>query len=129
MTCSNQAAADKLSCSMSQSIFRDKPRQRILGINIFRDKLGSVTMRIQLPHGLNLVKGIDLSIDDSKVVNHPIGTTDANGAYATVAILPNMIVGMKAGNKLTVAVHDLVQNKIKIEVNLKGFSKSFDLMK
>ena len=129
VTCSNQAAAEKLACSMTHVVFQEKPRRRIMTATLARDKAGSPRMRLQLPHGLDLTKGVNIATDGGQAVNYPIRTSNANGAFTTIAISDDMMAGLKAANTLAISVTGNAGRTININLPLKGFAKSFSLLK
>lgn len=128
VNCSNQANPDVLACNMTQSIIRAQTRQRIVTANIFRNDQDELTLRLALPHGLDLTKGVSLAIDDGTPAQHPIITADANGSYARIPLGDDLITAMKAGNTAILGVSNIGGNNINLEISLNGFSASFALL-
>ena len=113
---------------MSQSVFRSQSRQRILSASIFQNEQGIHSMRLALPHGLDLTKGVSLAIDNGVPTQHTINTADANGSYARIPLNNDMIDAMKAGNSAVMGVSSIKGDNINIELSLSGFSSSFALL-
>ncbi|MEM8542347.1 MAG: invasion associated locus B family protein [Pseudomonadota bacterium] len=128
VNCNNQANQAVLACAMSQSIIRAQTRQRIVTANIFKDEKGSYVMRLVLPHGLDLTKGVSFSIDNGTPTQYAITTADANGSYARIPLSDAVIEALKAGNTAIVAVSNIGGNNINLEISLSGFSASFALL-
>lgn len=85
-------------------------------------------MRLALPHGLALAKGVSLSIDGGAATQHTINTADTNGSYARIPLNNGLIDAMKAGNKAVIVVGNASGNNINLELSLNGFSSSLALM-
>lgn len=128
VNCSNQANQNALACAMSQTIFESQSRQRIVTANIFQTEPGRFAMRLLLPHGLDLTKGVTLAVDNGATGQHGINTADSNGSYALIPLNNELIEAMKAGNVANVGISNMNGNSLRIEMSLDGFSSSFALL-
>ena len=128
VNCNNQANPDTLACSMSQSIFRAKTRQRIVSASIFRSQQDALLMRLVLPHGLDLTHGVTLAVDTGSASKYTINSADANGAYALIPLNGELINAMKAGSTAVFGLRNNSGNNINLQVSLNGFSSAFAMM-
>ena len=127
VNCNNRVSPDKLSCSMSQTIHAAKTRQRIATATLVNSTDG-LLMVMALPHGLNLLAGVKLSVDEGEPETIPFHTADANGSYARLILSPEMLQTFRAGKLLSSTVTGNSGNVIILEMSLSGFSKSLTLM-
>jgi len=119
------AGGSALRCQMSQSIFLVKTKQRILTALVFK-KTGTseLMLRVTLPFGIYLPKGVSVTIDNKAPHTYLIETADSNGSYAVIPLNRPLMARLKAGKILAFAVQNLNNKTIKLELPLKGFTKS-----
>lgn len=123
--CSNVADANRLACRMSQSLVDGRTRARVLTVSVVPG--AAPRMRIALPHGTNLLKGVTLSVDGGQGRTVAISTADANGAYAVVPVDAPLLASLRAGRAMRVAFASSAGRDIALDVDLSGFSAALDL--
>ncbi|MEM8540304.1 MAG: invasion associated locus B family protein [Pseudomonadota bacterium] len=128
VNCSNQTDPLALTCSMSQSLLQANTGQRIITATIFKNAQGAYSLRLQLPHGLDLKKGVTLAIDNGAATSYTIDTADASGSYTLIPLDNAIIDAMKAGNIGAIGISNISGNNINLEISLNGFSSSFALL-
>lgn len=128
VNCDNIADASALSCSMRMRVLQSGTSIQIISATIFQSEAGVNIMRLQLPHGINLSEGVNISIDGGAPTEHFIRTSDANGAYAPVLLSDSLVGAMKLGNTLAVDIEAASGNSISLQLSLQGFSSAFELM-
>ena len=126
--CNNHTSPDQLTCLMQQTVFAGKTNRRIFSATIrkVRDKH---LLILALPHGLNLLEGVKVSIDSGEAKTYPIHTADINGAYANIVLTDDMSDSMRAGNILSLNVMASSANAIELQLSLAGFSAAYDLLR
>jgi len=127
VNCNNQKDQTKLDCTMSQSILQKQSRKRIVAATIAKEG-DAFSLVLSLPHGLDLLSGVAISVDDGASGWHPFSTADANGAYSKIDLTPNLIAGFKAGNTFKIEAFSAGKQKISVEMSLAGFSDSHALV-
>jgi len=125
--CNNHNSPDELKCLMQQTVFAGKTKRRIFSATI-REVEEKHVLLLALPHGLNLLEGVKLSIDSGDVRTYPIHTADVNGAYANIALTDEMSAGMREGNILSLNVVASSASVIELQLSLSGFSAAYDLL-
>jgi len=125
--CNNHVNPKKLTCNMRQTVFAGQSKTRIFSATIGEVGERNLLM-LALPHGLNLLEGVKLSIDSGEVLKYPIHTADVNGAYAHIVLTDQMSKHMRAGNILSLNVMASSQSPIELQLSLAGFSTALDLL-
>lgn len=126
VSCNSQPQTGNLVCMMSLQMVDGRSGQRIVSAAIVRPKPEEpAVLRLSLPHGVLLQKGVDVWVDTSPAVNYPITIADQNGSYADVKLDGNFIVVLQAGGVLHVAVTAASEERIEFQLSLKGFTAAF----
>ena len=127
--CNNNADAGVLGCSMSQTVFVENTRQRIVAMEMFVGESGPVAV-FALPHGLDIQAGVTILFDEQEEgPNFPINTANQNGAIAQIALTDELIESMRGGALLTVQVANTTGQRLNLQMSLTGFSRSYDLLR
>lgn len=117
-------ANGELACALSQVMVVKDSGQRVLTVSVLKEQ-GGIIMRLSLPHGLDLPKGVDVWIDEAPRKNNPIVTADKSGSYAVIALTDAMIAELKQGTQLNVAVTAFAGKEIVLQLSLAGFTAGF----
>lgn len=126
VSCNSQPQTGNLVCLMSLQMVDGRSGQRIVSATIVRPKAEEpAVLRLSLPHGVLLQKGVDVWVDTSPAANYPITVADQNGSYADVKLDGNFIVVLQAGSVLHVAVTSASEERIEFQLSLKGFTAAF----
>lgn len=126
VNCTSQTAGGDLSCVMTQVLVAQQSNQRIVGATVFRpSENGAAVMRLNLPHGILLQKGVDVWVDLATPVNYPITIADQNGSYSSIELTGPMLVGLQGGAFLNVAVTAANGDRVQFQLSLKGFTNAF----
>jgi len=86
VNCSNAASPDILVCSLSVTLLQAGTRQKVLSATVFKGA-ESPEMASSLPHGLDLLSGIVITVDRGTGQSYPIQTSNADGAYSSFPLL------------------------------------------
>jgi len=124
VNCASSGGNAELACTLSQVLIVKESGQRVLTVSVMK-VAGAFTMRLGLPHGLNLPKGVDVWIDQAERRNHPIVTADKSGSYASIDLDAAAIAALKQGTQLNVAVKAYSGDEIVLQVSLAGFTAGF----
>ena len=127
VNCSNAVSPDILVCGLSMTLFQAETGQKIVSATIFEGP-DSPEMAITLPHGLDLLSGIVITIDQGAGQTYAIQTSNADGAYSRFALTASMIEALRRGNSLFVDLKALNKNAVRIELPLKGISRGLDMV-
>lgn len=126
VNCTTQTQAGDLTCAMTQTLIAQQSNQRILGATVFRpSEKGAAVLRLSLPHGILLQKGVNVWVDLAAPTNYPITIADQNGSYATVELTGPMIVALQGGAFLNVGVSAANGDNVQFQLSLKGFTNAF----
>jgi invasion protein IalB len=126
VNCTTRTPAGELSCAMTQVLISQQSNQRIVGATVFRSsESGPADLRLNLPHGILLQKGVDVWVDLAAPVTYPITIADQNGSYATIELTGPMIVSLQGGAFLNVAVTAANGDRVQFQLSLKGFTNAF----
>jgi invasion protein IalB len=126
VNCTSNAQTGDLVCTMSQVLIASQSNQRLVGASVYRPQPSAAAiMRLSLPHGILLQKGVDVWVDAGKPTNFPIIIADQNGSYADVELGANMLVSLQGGGVLHVGVSAGSGERVEFSLSLKGFTAAF----
>ena len=127
VNCSSGSTGTDLQCQVSQNLTELKTGQRVLTVTVRRQEgEAGLAMLLALPHGLFLPSGASYQIDTGQKATVAIQTSDQNGAYAAVPLMPDLITAMKAGTNLHIGMESVTRNPVTIPVSLSGFTAAID---
>lgn len=125
VNCASGSPGTDLQCQISQNLTEAKTGRRVLTVTVRRQE-GSLAMLLALPHGLFLPAGASYQIDAGQKATVAIQTSDQNGAYAAVPLIPDLLAAMKAGTNLNIGMESVTRNAVTIPVSLAGFTAAID---
>ncbi len=126
VNCTSQAQTGELVCTMSQVLIAQETQQRLVGASVFRPQpSAAAVMRISLPHGIQLQKGVDYWVDNNAPTNTPIVIADQNGSYADLELTANLLVTLQGGSFLHLGVTAGSSERVEFTLSLKGFTAAF----
>ena len=125
VTCRSRDGSSELSCSMSQVIATKDSGQRVIAASVQRNKDGKALLRLSLPHGLLLPKGVAVWADEEPRATYPIVTADKNGSYAVIDLDKGLAQALKKGRQLNIAVQRFTGGEVVFQLPLEGFSAGF----
>lgn len=129
VSCSNQNDADVLACEMSQSIVIAQGNQRVATVALLKSKgLDDINGLFTLPVGLHLPAGLAFDVDGQQVSKMAFQTCDTQGCYALGGVDAAWVDAMRKGDVLTLTTQRQDQQEISFSFDLKGVSKTMDLM-
>lgn len=113
-------------CRAVQNIVMQKTSQRLLTVVVEpREGAPNHALVLALPHGVFLPAGATVKVDDGAPSPMVIQTSDANGAYAGMAINDELLASLKKGTQLTVAFKTAQRKDIAVPVTLIGFTAAY----
>ncbi|WP_417772016.1 invasion associated locus B family protein [Stappia sp.] len=117
-------------CRALQNIVMKDSGQRLLTIVVEpREGAPNHALVLALPHGVFLPAGAVIKVDENKEVPLVIQTSDANGAYAGMAISDELLAQMKKGERLVIGFKTAQQKDLAIPVTLIGFTAAYGQLK
>lgn len=125
--CSDPAAETPRRCILQQALFARQTGQKVISATIARNGDDPQPLiEFGLPHGLLLLEGIKLAVDDKEAKNVQIRTADQNGSYAIAPLDDALLTQFRDGQLLRVSVTSAAGDPITFEMSLEGFSRAFD---
>ena len=121
VNCAGAAGQAELACTLVQSLVVKENGQRVLTAVVAK-RDGKLTLNLGLPHGLDLVKGVELSVDEGQRSRYPIVTADQKGSYAMIAVDAALLGALKQGKLLNVAVSAYGGEDLILRLSLQGFT-------
>lgn len=133
VSCRPAGETQELLCEASQTISLAESRQTLLGVFVTpwqqKDKKEAFILRFQLPHGVNLPKGVHTKIDNKAGPAPEVQTSNQVGLFAKTDVTPTLLASLKKGSTMTVSFSSMNGNQLAIPVTLKGFSAVFEKLK
>ncbi len=127
VTCSPAADGTKGTCQMTQVLFAEGTGQPLISATIrpqAEDK--RMGMLLSLPHGLYFPPGLTIAIDQGRATNVAIQTSDQKGAYAALPLTDELLMAMKLGKHLNIAMRFADGRDMVVPLTLDGFSAALD---
>jgi invasion protein IalB len=127
VTCQPGADATKTTCQMTQILYVEETGQPLISATIrpqAEDR--RMGMLLSLPHGLYFPPGLTIAIDHGQATNVAIQTSDQKGAYAALPLTDDLIMAMKLGKNLNVAMRFADGRDMVVPLTLDGFSAALD---
>lgn len=128
VTCSNQANAERLFCSMSQSVVIVESGARLLTAAFETTDTDNYLMSMVLPFGLDLTAPVTINVDGSAWQEVPVNTCDAEACYTRTTIDSDSLQALKSGGVLSVVLQNVQGQSVEMNLTLEGFTASIDLM-
>ena len=126
INCSNQAGGDTIVCTMTQVLVARDSNQRLIAATIYRPRPDAAALlRINLPHGILLLEGVEVAIDAGAPTRVPITIADQNGSYATLELTSNLLVALQAGSIVSFGVKAANGEAVGFQLSLTGFTSAF----
>ena len=101
--------------------------QRILSVSLQESEGdNNPTLIVQLPLGLNLPRGIDLSVDGGTAETYTINTCLQTGCFVVQEADQSLIDQMIAGETLSVVMESSSGEETQLDLSLTGFSVAID---
>ena len=112
-------------CFMVQTVDVQQTGKRILAAAILKSQDGNAVMRITVPLGVLLPKGLALGIDGTEVGQIGFVACFAEGCMTQVQLKPEVLAQLKAGSKAVVTVYDIDSKAAELPLSLSGFTAAF----
>lgn len=126
VTCTNQAAPDRLSCNMSQNIVQKQTGDRIATFQIVKGPDGPV-INFVLPFGARLRDGVELLIDGKSFAKLPYVSALNVGLLAETPLSKELLPLLRNGKIAAIKLINMTGNPIEVQIDLTGFSRAYDL--
>ncbi len=126
--CSNQVDAERLTCTMSQSVVVAATGARLLTAVVQPSGESGRELAFVLPFGLDLQKGVQLVLDDADWQNIPVTTCEAGACLSTLPLDADAISALSKGTALDVKLMNSGGEEVVLSLTLEGFTKSMRLM-
>ncbi len=129
VACEKLPTSGKEICNLFQNVTNDKGKvvmQVAVGYPPGKDTPQAL---ITLPLGVMLPSGLEFKGGTAKAIRVPFTVCVKNGCVAGVELKPEIIKGMKAGEKGSVKFAASAKQVIEVPVSLKGFTAGFKSLK
>ncbi len=122
-------AGDQNRCVMVQILKQQDQEQPFLRMELQRVSGGSISGVMVAPFGLDISKGVSLSIDGGERWNLPFRTCQSFGCVVRMNIGSELVERLKKGGALDVYLYTLEgAGSLNVEVSLSGFSAAYDAL-
>ena len=121
--------ADQRQCAMSQSLNLQNQSGLLLRVELQRNAEGAASGIVIVPFGLDITKGISLSIDGGPRWNLPMRTCQNFGCVVPLTLGPGIVDQMKQSNTVQISLYTLDGGQtLEVPVSLVGFTAAFDAL-
>ncbi len=116
-----------ITCVIARSIFRKSDNGRLARIEIGRMlPENGYSIKIHVPLGLNLVKGIGFRVDDGQSVTLPYVSCSRPGCWTKATLGDDLVGIMKSGNYAYVKFHTVQGEEWDIRFSLNGITAALN---
>jgi invasion protein IalB len=116
-------------CIIKQVITQTDQVEPLLRIELGQNDAGGLSGLIVTPFGLDVTKGISLSIDGGARWNLPFRTCRAFGCVVPMNLGADIVESLKSGQEITVTLYGLgVQSNLNVPMSLAGFTSAYDAL-
>ncbi len=127
VTCTPDTDATKSTCQMAQSLFAEETGQPLVQAVIRpQSEDRQMGMLLTLPHGLYFPPGLSIRVDQGKVTDVAIQTSDQSGVYAAMPLTEEFVTAMKLGNNLNIALQYADGREVVLPLTLMGFTAAME---
>lgn len=129
LSCASAAGSSALACEMSKTLTLAETGQVFVAVFVLpgNDPEGAAQiLRLQLPHGVDVVAGVALEVDGSPVAAPLIRTSGPNGLFASTDLTPDLLAALQAGDEMRILFEALSGQKLSVPVPLSGFGAVYD---
>ena len=123
LSCAPDSSAEELLCEASQTIAVAETRQTLLVVFmtpwVQADATEPFVLRFQLPHGLDIPRGVQFQVDDNPEQSPIIQTSTQAGVYARIGLVDPLLASLKKGATLNVSFTAMNGNKLTVSATLK----------
>lgn len=115
------------SCALSQLVRAQKNKRVVFGWTVFSDKGGARKARIRTPTGIDLEKGITVTVPGSKPIPVSYRFCGPQACIAEFAFSDAWVGAMKKQTEMNVSFTPVGTGKeVTVKMSLKGFSDAYD---
>lgn len=120
-------ANNQRDCQITATLALRQSNERLARVILRRQpETRSLTMVFQLPHGAWLPAGVQWQVDDGEAQRLPFQTSDAEGLYAGIPVTDDLLLGLRRGSTLRLAVVVAAQRQVvNMPVPLARFAEAF----
>lgn len=131
VTCSNMNPKNTLTCASQQTLYLSKTRQKVVSFTIEVNPQNSdrFVATIQLPHGILLQEGVQISVDNAAKQKLKILRADESGSYTSFPLDEKMIEAMTAGKTLRILVKTMSGEDLALDLTLNDFASSLSMLR
>jgi len=121
---SDEAGAEE--CFIAQAVDEEASGQRVMTAMIMKAPDGAPALRVTVPLGVLIPRGVNVSVDGADLGNIGFVTCFDEGCMTQVAMALEVVAAMKAGGQATITVFDTQDQPIGLPLSLSGFTAAFD---
>ncbi|WP_299081521.1 invasion associated locus B family protein [uncultured Ruegeria sp.] len=127
VNCAQEAGQKQ--CAMSQSLNLQNQSGLLLRMELQRGEEDGASGIIIVPFGLDIAKGVSLSIDGGPRWNLPMRTCQNFGCVIPVTMGSAIVQEMKESSTIQISLYTLDGGKtLEVPVSLAGFTAAFDAL-
>jgi invasion protein IalB len=132
--CDKPAGASVEQCVLLQYVIDDAQPDLGMAVTVLKSADRKARfLRIQVPLGVLLPKGLDLYIDKNRIGTMYYLRCLSDGCYAQVVLTDDMMKVIRAGKEMQLGVYktddpSATETGIAVPVDLKGFAEGYDAL-
>ncbi|MEP3437312.1 MAG: invasion associated locus B family protein [Hoeflea sp.] len=122
-----ETADAPLVCQMMQNVVVQESNQRLLTVVIRPQKDSpNHTLTLALPHGVDFIKGVEVTVDDKEPFTVPVQTSNPQGAFSNLPISDQLLADLKVGKSIEFKFQSVSGQSFAVPINLIGFSTAYE---
>jgi len=129
--CTSPDDDGRKACHLFQNLVRGdgEESQRILYVAVgYQSKDEHPIAVLRMPLGIWLPEGVVLRVDRGETRQVPVQTCDKSGCRTVVALKPELLDEMKAGDELEIVLHNSKGEPVSIPISLSGFKRGVETL-
>jgi invasion protein IalB len=112
-------------CFMVQTVDMQETGKRVLAAAILKSPEGNAVLRVTVPLGVLLPKGMALAVDSKPLGEVGFVACFPEGCMTQVQLKPEIVDALKAGQSAAVTIYDMDSKPADIPLSLTGFTAAY----
>src|SRR6185369_14700064 len=118
-----------LDCLAVQRVVTRENQQLVAGLTVRLPAANKPVMMVQMPLGVLITEGVELSIDDNKSERFNIQTCNQQGCFVGAPLTEGLLASMRSGKQLRIVFKSANAQSVTVTLPLAGFALAYDKIK